>query len=415
MLLDTVRVEISEVAYGGYGVARQADGKVVFVPGVLPGEEVEVRLVRRHERYDEGELQALRRVSPARITPGCPLALGPREPTPPSRCCPGCAYQHVSYAEEVRLKQEQFRSLLTRAGAEAGRLGPPLPALQAEGYRNRMELHAQVDGPTVRLGYYGTDSRTVVDVPQCPIVMPALNTLLAGLRQTAGLPSVLGDGARVTFRYTQRDGALWWVGRAGPRAVWLRELTTLGELAVPRDSFFQVNPEVSAKVFSWVTEWLRVTAPAAVVDLYCGVGVFALAAARTGIGAVWGVDTDCEAIRAAEYNARELAVGNVRWLAGPVARTLVALGAEIRDPRLTVTADPPRAGLGRRVVHELLRWRPATIIYVSCAADTLARDVAWLRSGGYVVIHGQLFDMFPRTRYFEAVVVLQRAEGSSVA
>jgi len=305
--------------------------------------------------------------------------------------------------------------LLTRAGADADRLGPPLPAPQAEGYRNRMELHAQVDGATVRLGYYGADNRSVLDVPECPIVMPALNLLLADLRPTPGFLAGLKDGTRVTLRWTERDGALWWLGRAGPRAVWLRERTPWGELAVPRSSFFQVNPGVSAGLWALVTEWLRLTAPETVVDLYCGVGVFALAAVGTGIGRVVGVDADGEAIRAAEYNARQTGAGNVRWIAGPAARTLAALHAELGGPRVTVIADPPRAGLGRRVVEELLRWRPATIIYVSCAADTLARDVAWLRAGGYVVAEGRLLDMFPRTPYFEAVVVLQPREGTRAA
>lgn len=412
--MKTGTVSIDTLAYGGRGVARLPDGKVCFVPGVLPGETVKVANLKDRGAFVEAHAAGLEHHSPHRIEPACPLACRVAEAAGiPGRdhtsACPGCAYQHVAYAEEVRLKHAQLLSLVTRqAGINPERVSAPQPAPDPLGYRNKMKLHAQKDGHATRLGYVAEDNQTVLDVPACPLACPPLNACLADRRSDRSFLVGLRDCMAVTFRWTERDGALWWRGTAGKNATWLVETTPLGPLAVPRDSFFQVNPAVSALLIRHVIESLQ-SAPAGVVmDLYCGVGLFALAAAQAGATRILGADVDGPGIEAAAYNARRLGVPGIQWFAGTAREALIRLAAAGTARETLLIVDPPRTGLGRAMVREIGRCPPGRLLYVSCAPDTLARDLAWLVEAGYTVRDLRLFDMFPRTPYFETVTMLER-------
>ena len=395
-----VEAVIQDVAYGGRAVAR-LDGMVCFVAGALPGETVLIEITRAHRQFAEGRLRRVLTPAADRQEPACPLALGVAGP---GLACPGCCYQHAAYDAEVRIKAGQFRDLLARAaGGDPAVCLAPVTAPEPLAYRNKMVLHAQKDGAATRLGYYLEDNTTVLDVPACPLAMPPLNDLLGERRGHPGFLAGLGDGMPVTFRYTSRDGALWWRGRSSEKDTWLVEASRLGSIAVPRGSFYQMNPAVSERLLARIIALLAEQPPAAVIDLYCGVGVFALAAAQVA-PAVTGIDSDGPAIQAAEYNARQHSRTNIRWMAGTAAKALAEL--DRAAPGTTLIADPPRAGLGRAAVRQIARLRPDRLIYVSCAADTLARDAAWLKEGGYGVKRAQLFDMFPRTAHFESVTEL---------
>lgn len=327
----------------------------------------------------------------------------------PPLSCPGCAYQHAAYAAELALKQRQLESLLERhAGIPRGVCQPAVAAPAPLGYRNKMVLHAQVDGRDVCLGYYAADNTTVLDVPACPLALAPLNACLAERRADPSFRHTLRDAMPVTFRWTPRDGALWWRGHASDRDVWLVEDSVIGPLAVPRNSFYQMNPAMADRLVAHVRDRLGALQPAAAIDLFCGIGVFALAAAKAGVPRVIGVDVDGPGIRAAEYNARQHGAASIAWRAGKAEDIL-------RDPmkglpwaEALVIVDPPRSGLGRGLIRHLVRQRPGRLLYISCAADTMTRDATWLQEAGYRVESARLFDMFPRTAHFESVTEFVR-------
>ena len=152
---DTATLTIADVVYRGKGLARM-DGQVVFVGGVLPGETVEVRFVRRHKNYSEAVLLDITDPSPKRIAPVCPL----------TTVCPGCCYQHADYGTEIVLKQAQLVNLLQRqVKVDPAICLPPVASPRSLEYRNRISLHASEDGSSKALGYIGEDNRTVIDVP----------------------------------------------------------------------------------------------------------------------------------------------------------------------------------------------------------------------------------------------------------
>jgi 23S rRNA (uracil1939-C5)-methyltransferase len=397
-------VEIKDVGYGGAGVGR-VDGKVVMAQGLLPGEVAEVRIVRDHGRYAEGAAVRLLTASPQRVDPVCPLALRVGADGP---VCPGCRYQHATPDAEIALKLGQLRALLTRHARQPDvEILPPVVSPAPLAYRNKIVVHLRQDVEPRALGYYAEDNTTIIDVPRCPLAVEPLNALLGEVRADPEALAAASDGAAVTFRHTPCDGALWWRGTA-PReqAPDLTEDSPAGPLTVPRGSFFQVNPAVADRLVRETAARLTVEPSDNLIDLYCGVGVFALAAASGGPRTVFGVDSDPRAIEAAGRNAAALRVGNVRWVraaAGPGLRRVRSL----MTGRASVLVDPPRAGLGRALVSDLAALKPDRILYVSCAADTLARDAAWFLEDGYRLASAALFDMFPRTAHFETLAELR--------
>jgi tRNA/tmRNA/rRNA uracil-C5-methylase (TrmA/RlmC/RlmD family) len=391
---------ITDVPYGGRGMGR-IGGKVCFVEGVLPDETVQVEITRDRGDFLEARLLEVIAPSPHRIEPACPLAF---------RCssmlysatCPGCTYQHARYETEVHLKTGQLCSLLARQDPDnESLLQPSVAATVPLGYRNKMSLHAQADDTEMKLGYFMTDNTTVLDVPACPLALPALNERLSERRTDASFFRTLRNGMTLTFRWTEKDGPIWWRNRADDHDIWLVESSVIGPLSVPRNSFYQMNPVMADRLVEAVMDRLRQAPARTVVDLYCGVGVFALAAATLGTPQVIGIDLDGPGIRAAAFNARRLGLTNTTWQAADAHEGILAF--ETGDGPTTFIVDPPRSGLGRAMVTGILKHRPQRILYVSCAADTMIRDAAWLREGGYAIRSSQLFDMFPRTAHFESL------------
>ena len=227
---EQIELEITDLAYGGRGVARH-DGRVVFVPDTAVGERVQARIVKLHAKFAEAELMEILQASPARVSPACPLA----------GICPGCCYQHLNYDEELRAKEMQLKSLMQRiAHLDQFKLLPSQPAPQPLGYRNKIVLHTAPG----KLGYFAHDNQTILDVPACPLADPRINARLSELR-TDGISYQDNEQRTLTIRCTDKDGAQDWFGTPDPHAPWLREDTVLGELRVPRGSFFQVNPAVA--------------------------------------------------------------------------------------------------------------------------------------------------------------------------
>ena len=242
---EPLTAQISEVTTGGRGVAR-VEGKVCFIPGVLPGETVNIDVVKDRGSFLEARATALVSASPHRIIPACPLAFNVSRLTSHVShfpACSGCCYQHTTYEEEIRIKNQQLRFMLTRqAGCTENVLLPPVPSPSALGYRNKLALHGQIDGKDRRLGYFMDDNCTVLDVPACLLAVGPINALLEKLHGTPSFRRTLRSDMTIIFRWTQKDGALWWRNQAAENDVWLIESSVLGPLSVPRDSFYQMNP-----------------------------------------------------------------------------------------------------------------------------------------------------------------------------
>ncbi len=370
-----VQITIHDVAFGGAGVGRLADGKVVFVPRTIAGEVVQIRLGKSHKGFEEAELLKVITPSPHRISPPC-VYFGR---------CGGCQYQHITYEEQMRMKERQVRDVLGRIGGF--RNLPPIhvqPAPQSYAYRNKVTVHSSEKG---ELGFFANDNHTIIDLEHCLIANDGLNRQLSELRKKSSRPrhAVLAD-------FAQR-------------------------MSADGKSFHQVNSAVASQLLEWIRQQVAPGAPqdgdttnTQLLDLYCGSGFFTLGLADR-FTEVCGMDRDTRAIDTAVKQAKELNIRHAHFFAATVEERIGWLLEGISTRNTTILVDPPREGLPPNVVEAFSHKPGACLIYVSCNPATLARDLKRLMQAattGYSLVKLAVFDMFPQTAHIETVAVLQR-------
>ncbi len=348
-----MQLTIHDLAFGGDGVGRSDDGVAVFVPYTIPGETVEVEVLRRKKKFARGRLVSVVTPSPDRVRPECRY-FGK---------CGGCTYQHISYEAQLRFKTGQVEQTLRRLGRlDDVPMRPAVASPKPYGYRNRIRVH-HVNGVT---GFYSADGRGVMDIAECPIASGEVNGRLLELRSRP-----LADGD-----YT------------------LSERRETG-------FFHQTNDGVAAAMLEVVAG--LITSGGRLVDAYCGAGFFAQAL-RERYEEVVGIEENEFAVA----HARASAKPHERYIAGDVAEALPAvLSSGKPGRRTTVLLDPPAAGATARVLDTLLAAAPEEIVYISCDPATLARDLGALKSA-YRLESVTPMDMFPQTAGIEVAVSLKR-------
>ncbi len=440
----------------GDGVV-DVDGRRVVVPGVLPGERVEIARPAR----GPGATAALVRVlspSPHRVTPGCPHA-GP---------CGGCRWQHVAYPEQLRTKrallQAQLDAGLGPHSVRVARVEAPTDTgAPPEGFRAKAHFVVAGGGRggALAIGHYRRGTQRLLPVTACPVHHPRANEVAFAFLDALARAGVVGAGEEVgrgavrhlvvrvgrrtgetlvTLVVTRRDDP---AVRAASRAVLASPSAPDGlhvnvhadagsylfgretrhvagrdrlceEVAGTRfltspTAFFQTNVDAAERLVQLVLD--RVAPGRRVLDLYAGVGLFSLPLARRG-HAVIAIEESAAAVADAEASRalNRVEAASCRFVRGRVER---ALGRLVRSDRAfdVVILDPPRHGCHPRVLDEVLgAVRPARVIYVSCHADALVRDLARAFEAGhgarYALAHVVPVDMFPHTPHVEVVAVL---------
>jgi 23S rRNA (uracil1939-C5)-methyltransferase len=426
-------VTLEKPIYGGASLAH-IDGKAVFVPLTLPGEQARIRIVEDKRGYATAEADEIVTASPERVAPGCPHF----------RVCGGCQYQHANYAAQLAMKQAVLRETLVRAGVEPHKEIAVLAGeseAQAWRYRNRIRLAFDAAGNP---GYRGRRSHAVVPISQCPIAAPLLVeaafaaaevarefapalrpseiALFCNHNETVLLASAFTTSAgKIHFdefcsalhdRIPALQGAELIVesrpernSPAPPRTIAQWGATSLTYRAagfdyrVDHGAFFQVN--------RWLVDALaeQVTAGhtgAMAWDLFAGVGLFArrLTASFARVVAVESAPPAIDALKA-----------NLLGTTGTASRatTLDSLRSARAGQRPDlIVVDPPRTGLGAEITGLLAHVAAPRVVYVSCDPATMARDLRALLSAGYAIHSLTLADLFPQTFHIEAVVQLRR-------
>jgi tRNA/tmRNA/rRNA uracil-C5-methylase (TrmA/RlmC/RlmD family) len=392
---ELVELTASGVAHGGWCVARDPGGRVVFLRHALPGERVRARITAVSARFARADAVEVLAASPDRVRPACPHAR--------PGGCGGCDWQHASPAAQRALKAEVVRVQLRRiAGIERQVSVEELPGTpDGLGWRTRVRFSVGPDGTA---GLLGHRSHEVVPVADCPIAHPLVRAAEITTARWEGHACVEvavspASGERAVF--APRPG-----GRvtplSGPAHV---RYTAAGRTwRAGAGTFWQVHPAAADVLAAAVTGALEPTAGDSVLDLYCGAGLFAgVLAAEVGPGgAVTAVDSDRRAVRDARHNLRRYPWARVH--AGDVAAVLAAGGGPA--PGLAVL-DPPRAGAARAVIEHLIASPGLRrVAYVSCDPATLARDVAVFAAAGWRLAALRAFDAFPMTHHIECVAAL---------
>ena len=368
---DRLTLTISDIAFGGEGLARQEEF-VVFVPFVALGEVVEVVITEVKKRFARAKVVRVIESAPERVDPRCRY-FGE---------CGGCQYQHLAYATQLGLKQKQIEDLLQRVGRfEPGLVAEVVPCPQPYGYRNRIMVRSQWDKfkQGLNIGFIRADNRLVVDLEECEIAEPALNQQI---KQVRAHPPPKG-GIKVVLRITPPG---W---------------------EVPPDSFFQNNFFLLPKLVEVVGERLALAGTRHLVDVYCGVGFFSIELGGR-VESYAGVELDGLAIKAARRNAVVRGRANGEFLAGTAEQFLPGLLERFSASATTVLLDPPRKGCRPEILELLRQVRPAQVIYVSCDPANMARDLSALCAAGVFELAQVIpLDMFPQTSHVESVADLR--------
>ena len=444
---DDIVLTIDGQGSEGEGVGH-ADGMAVFVPGLLIGEEAEVRIVKVKRTYAYGKAVRILKPSTARVEPVCPVY----------RQCGGCHLQHMSYAEELRFKTDRVAQAMRRIGGLSVLVHPAEGMENPLAYRNKAQfpVGSAVDGG-VRIGFYAKRSHVIVDSDTCLIQHPSINRAVEAVRGFLETHKIslynekTGGGfvrhlfVRVGFAtgevmvclvtagkdFAQSGEFVEAVRAACPEVVSIQQNVNpdrtnviLGQEAIIlygkdtiRDklggldfdislrSFYQVNPAQTQKLYQKALELADLSGRETVLDLYCGIGTISLFLARHA-KRVYGVEIVSEAVRDAKHNAQINGIANAEFIEGDAKMAVERFTGEPID---CIVIDPPRTGCDEAVLTALGEIAPEKVVYISCNPATLARDLKLLSELGFVPGEVYPFDLFPRTYHIECCVSLQRA------
>ncbi len=385
-----IELEIDDLTNLGVGVGR-VDGWVVMVPYALGGELVRARVYRNHKNYSDADLVEVLRPSPDRVEPLCPLF----------GTCGGCQYQHLSYAAQLEWKRKQVSDLMLRIGGIDFPVNPTHQSPRQYGYRSKLTPHYERPRKgEMPVGFVMQGRRsTLVDVPHCPIASDAINEALPAAR------------ARIKNSNPRRGGTLLLrdcdEGVCQDNNAIRTERVGGISYQFCAGEFFQNNPFILPELIDYAISQAKGTKY--LVDAYCGVGVFALAASKN-FEKVAGVEISSKAIICANANAKINSIENCEFLIGKAETIFEGISKKFDGDETSMIIDPPRAGCDTKFLEQLVEFAPKKLVYVSCGPDTQARDLAYLTEHGYKLLELQPFDLFPQTRHIENVATLERVK-----
>jgi len=434
-MADELRLSIEKLVYGGDGLAH-ADGNTVFVPYVLPGEEVRAAAKSRQKKLLWAELLEVTSPAKERGKPRCPHF----------QKCGGCHYQHISAAEQLRLKKEILRETLTRLGGISWDGALVEHAAEPYGYRNRAQWAVRAGMPRA-LGYFLPESSVILPIDECPVLSPLLAQTFLKLQDMTRLGTLPAGVEEIEAFADSRDEkiALNVAFDKFPKPA--QELTSTFRSALPQMeslllldqkknrfelsgpgyltqeaggyqyrvshlSFYQVNRFLIEDLLKTVVANAQ---GELALDLYAGVGFFTLPLAKA-FSSVVSVDANLAATRDLHANAETAGVAIVSH--NEHAEEFLK---KTKDHPEFVVLDPPRAGLGAQAAKGLAELGAKEIVYLSCDPSTLARDLAVLTNSArkpkeipaptnrYEITEMHLFDLFPQTFHIETLVRLRKA------
>ncbi|MDH0748274.1 23S rRNA (uracil(1939)-C(5))-methyltransferase RlmD [Pseudomonas sp. GD03842] len=424
------RLNIERLANDGRGVGF-VDGRTWFVSGSLAGEDVEARVLGAHGKVVEARTERVFETSALRRTAACPH-FGQ---------CGGCSLQHMPHDEQLALKQRMLADQLSRvAGVEPEEWAAPLTG-DEYAYRRRARVAVRWDAKAKRLdvGFRAASSQDIVAIDQCPVLVQALQPIIKALPamlKSLSKPQALGhvelfsgSANAVLVRHTaplvdadlhildafcQAHAAqLWLHGEGEPQPVdagaqlgYTLEPWNL-MLAYRPGDFVQVNAQVNTAMIQQALSWLAPRSDERVLDLFCGLGNFALPLARIAreVVAVEGVDA---MVRRAADNAVSNNLHNVRFHQADLSQPLDKATWAV-EGFSAVLLDPPRDG-AFEVVSRLRKLGAERLVYVSCNPATLARDTVELIRQGYRLKRAGILDMFPQTAHVEAMALFEASK-----
>ncbi|MEZ3139296.1 23S rRNA (uracil(1939)-C(5))-methyltransferase RlmD [Citrobacter braakii] len=415
-----ITVTVNDLDPFGQGVARH-NGKALFIPELLPQESAEVVITEDKKQFARAQVKRRLNDSPQREVPRCPHF----------GVCGGCQQQHASILLQQRSKSAALSRLMK---CEVSDVIADTPW----GYRRRarLSLNYRPKEQKLQMGFRKSASSDIIDVKQCPILVPQLEALLPhiracleslqGLRHLGHVELVqAGSGTLMILRHTaplsaQDKEKLECFSHSQGLSLFLAPqseiLESISEESPwydsnglrltfsPRD-FIQVNEGVNQQMVARALEWLDVQPEDRVLDLFCGMGNFTLPLATRAANVV-GVEGVPALVEKGRENALNNGLHNVTFFHENLEED-VTRQPWAKNGFDKVLLDPARAGAAG-VMQHIIKLEPIRVVYVSCNPATLARDSDALLNAGYVIRRLAMLDMFPHTGHLESMVLFER-------
>lgn len=416
-----ITVTVNDLDSFGQGVARH-NGKTLFIPGLLPQESADVAITEDKKQYAKAQVKRRLNDSPDRVTPRCPHF----------GICGGCQQQHASIELQQRSKSAALSRLMNNDVTKVIADAP-------WGYRRRarLSLNFQPKTQQFQMGFRKSASSDIVDVRQCPILVPQLEALLPDLRACLGSLQGIrhlghvelvqaGSGTLMILRHTAPlsradNEKLERFSHSKGLSLCLAPQSEILETVSgqtpwyesnglrlnfsPRD-FIQVNAGVNQKMVASALEWLDVQPGDRVLDLFCGMGNFTLPLA-TRAASVVGVEGVPALVEKGRENAQQNGLHNVTFFHENLEED-VTRQPWAKNGFDKILLDPARAGAAG-VMQHIIKLQPGRIVYVSCNPATLARDSEALLRAGYQIQRLAMLDMFPHTGHLESMVLFEHS------
>ncbi len=385
----------------GRGIAYVGD-KITFVPNTIPGDTVAITITKENKKYNIAKVDKYIKLSSRRVKPKCPYF----------DICGGCTLQSISYEDTINYKYNKVKNLFKKNNIDINPtiIKNPSPF----NYRNKISLKV-VDK---KIGFYEENTHNIVEIKECIIASPAINKTIPLISEF----NIINGS--ITIRSNKNDEILIIIESNDKLNININYLKTQIKLVgivinnetfygdnflienvndyfykISYDSFFQVNPYVASILFNEVSK--RINEEDTVLDLYCGVGTLSLNATRAK--EVIGVEIVENAILNAIFNARINKIDNVKFILNDSTKVVSKLNKKFSK----VIVDPPRSGLTKTIIDNILSINSEEIIYVSCDPATLVRDIL-LFIDKYSVSEAIIFDMFSYTYHVETMIILKR-------
>ncbi len=439
-------IETSVTAWGskGEGIAK-VDGYTLFVPYAVPGDRLKIKVLKAGKSYGYGKIEEIILPSHRRAHPPCPSYKG----------CGGCSLMHLNYPAQLEFKRQRVEDAMRRIGGfYDAEIADVIPMENAYNYRNKVQMPVGGEAGKPIVGFFAPGSHRIGGTVDCMLQHGTSRDIIRtimGWMEKFKIPSydektMTGIVRHIYIRTGFKTGEIMVsvvsnsqklpherelvealvnleledfyvksvihnINRENTNVVLGKRNRVLhGEefitdeldgikFKISHNSFYQVNPQMTEKIYKKVADLLGEFKNKTVLDVYCGIGTISLYLARYAKKVI-GIEWTPEAVRDAKYNAGQNNLENTEFHAGDAGEVMGRLyGEGVRGD--AVVLDPPRKGCDEGLLNTLCEMLPEKIVYVSCNPATMARDLKRLAEAGYKIETVYPFDQFPSTTHVE--------------
>ena len=397
---EKMQVNIERLDSFGRGISF-VNGKVCFIENAMPKEIVDIKITKEKKKYSEAIVLNYIKEDENR-----------QYKCPHQNLCGGCDILHLPLELQRNFKREKIKNVLNLEDIE-------LVQNNVDFYRNKTIFHIDHQ----KLGFYQKKSNTVIPIDECLLLDTHINSLIETLKEVVVdnecseamvrignktnevMISITGKISLENIERLQKKCDVLYINnQLKTKKSQIKSIIGDKEYLISKDSFFQINPFITEKLYDYIKELIKDNQGKNVLDLYCGAGTIGIYISDI-VDQVIGIEISESSINDARKNKLLNKVENIDFYHGDVKKYTDMIKSSID----TIIIDPPRAGVSKEVIDKLLKMKTKNIIYVSCDLYTLKRDLDLLTTE-YNIEQVKAFDMFFNTHHVECVALMSRKE-----